>query len=378
MSKAAHSRIPSRDMTVAPNKAKDASWTNPQSHDDDGSKSLQSLVTQVSRNDSTPKTSVDKSEAAPAIKMKRTGSFFASMCSCFKSTEPKQRRSIQMRRTTVVESILGPQLPQHLGKKTLVLDLDETLVHSSFRPIDDPDMIIPVEIENRVHHVYVLKRPGVDEFLQRMAEIYEVVIYTASLAKYADPLLDQLDPYSVCAYRLFREACVPWNGNYVKDLARLGRDLKSQIIIDNSPISYSFQPGNAIPIKSWFDDPYDRELYDLIPILEAMAMVDDVVEVLDRLLNKEDDDEPMSFAAGNPPATELTSGNGVPQQEQEVDVNTYGNGHRAGSTRQLDLTPTRTANDSRMSIQKTSGYEDVSPNRNVNNGRGSQRALYSN
>jgi len=86
---------------------------------------------------------------------------------------------------------------QDIGKKTLVLDLDETLVHSSFKPILDPDFIIPVEIEGRIVDVYVLKRPLMDEFLAAVGESFEVVVFTASLSKYADPLLDLLDPYNV-------------------------------------------------------------------------------------------------------------------------------------------------------------------------------------
>ena len=73
--------------------------------------------------------------------------------------------------------------PSDHGRKCLVLDLDETLVHSSFKFIHAPDFIVPVEIENQVHNVYVIKRPGVDAFMKRMGEIYEVVIFTASLSK---------------------------------------------------------------------------------------------------------------------------------------------------------------------------------------------------
>ena len=90
--------------------------------------------------------------------------------------------------------------PQDKGRKTLVLDLDETLVHSSFKPIMDPDFIIPVEIEGRIVDVYVLKRPLMDEFLAAVGQMYEVVVFTASLSKYADPLLDLLDPQHVIRY----------------------------------------------------------------------------------------------------------------------------------------------------------------------------------
>ena len=90
-------------------------------------------------------------------------------------------------------------------------------MHSSFKPVPNADYIIPVEIENVVHRVYVLKRPGVDLFLSRMAELYEIVVYTASLSKYADPLLDKLDPKNLVRWRLFREHCVFHQGHYVKD-----------------------------------------------------------------------------------------------------------------------------------------------------------------
>lgn len=122
----------------------------------------------------------------------------------------------------------------------LVIDLDETLVHSSFKPITNPDFIVPVEIEGTIHQVYVLKRPYVDEFLQKMGELYECVLFTASLAKYADPVADLLDKWGVFRSRLFRESCVYYRGNYVKDLGRLGRDLHKVIIVDNSPVSMNY------------------------------------------------------------------------------------------------------------------------------------------
>ena len=92
-------------------------------------------------------------------------------------------------------------------KPCLVLDLDETLVHSSFKPVPNPDFVIPVEIDGVVTDVYVLKRPWVDYFLEQCAARYEIVVFTASLSKYADPLLDFLDPRKTIKHRLFRESC---------------------------------------------------------------------------------------------------------------------------------------------------------------------------
>ncbi|KAM9990483.1 hypothetical protein ACTFIY_006543 [Dictyostelium cf. discoideum] len=181
--------------------------------------------------------------------------------------------------------LMVPMIPRHVGLKTLVLDLDETLVHSSFKPVHNPDFIVPVEIEGTIHQVYVVKRPFVDDFLRAIAEKFEIVVFTASLAKYADPVLDFLDTGRVIHYRLFRESCHNHKGNYVKDLSKLGRDLKSTIIVDNSPSSYLFHPENAIPIDSWFDDKDDRELLDLLPLLDDLIKVEDVRLVLDESRN---------------------------------------------------------------------------------------------
>lgn len=53
---------------------------------------------------------------------------------------------------------------------------------------------VPVEIEGTLHKVYVLKRPFVDEFLEKMGELFECVLFTASLAKYADEVANEIDP----------------------------------------------------------------------------------------------------------------------------------------------------------------------------------------
>ncbi|KAK2029954.1 NLI interacting factor-like phosphatase [Colletotrichum zoysiae] len=179
--------------------------------------------------------------------------------------------------------LLPPIAPEFKGRKCLVLDLDETLVHSSFKILHQADFTIPVEIEGNYHNVYVIKRPGVDQFMKRVGELYEVVVFTASVSKYGDPLLDQLDIHKVVHHRLFRESCYNHQGNYVKDLSQVGRDLKDTIIIDNSPTSYIFHPQHAVPISSWFSDAHDNELLDLIPVLEDLAKSDvqDVSLVLD-------------------------------------------------------------------------------------------------
>eukprot|EP00826_Nyctotherus_ovalis_P057155 TRINITY_DN7807_c0_g2_i1.p1 TRINITY_DN7807_c0_g2~~TRINITY_DN7807_c0_g2_i1.p1 ORF type:complete len:436 (-),score=69.90 TRINITY_DN7807_c0_g2_i1:145-1452(-) len=116
-----------------------------------------------------------------------------------------------------------------------------------------------------------------------MSARYEVIIYTASLSIYANPLIDQLDPCNHTTHRLFREHCTFLSSSYVKDLGRLGRDLKDVIIVDNSPVCYALQPANAVPIATWIDDPADRKLEELVPLLKFLAGVYDVRNYLPRI-----------------------------------------------------------------------------------------------
>lgn len=196
--------------------------------------------------------------------------------------EEEPERAEQSQQSEEPKWLLDPLSEEDQKKKikTLVLDLDETLVHSSFTYIPDADFIIDIDLDGVIYKVYVRKRPGVDEFMRAVGEKFEVVIFTASLAKYADPLLDILDPDRIVSKRLFRESCVQHHGNYVKDLSMLGRKLEHSIIIDNSPFSYMFQPDNAIPITSWFNDKNDTELYELLPFLDSLIEIEDVSTVL--------------------------------------------------------------------------------------------------
>lgn len=97
------------------------------------------------------------------------------------------------------------------GRKTLLLDVDETLVHSSFTPPEHADIVLPIDIEGRTCNIYVQVRPGCCDFIVEVGKYFEVVIFTASLSKYAIPLMDILDPERVAPQRLFREHCTYFN-----------------------------------------------------------------------------------------------------------------------------------------------------------------------
>ena len=92
--------------------------------------------------------------------------------------------------------------------------------------------------------------------------------------------MDILDPERLCTSRLYREHCTLHDSVYVKDLSLLGRHANNVILVDNSPNSYKLQPQNAVPIKTWYEDPEDTELLALMPFLAKLAYIDDVRKVL--------------------------------------------------------------------------------------------------
>ena len=127
-------------------------------------------------------------------------------------------------------------------KYTLVLDLDETLVHY----VSDNDS------------AYIQIRPGAEEFIKDLSDYYEIIIFTAALQNYADLIISGLDPDNVI---LYRQHTINIGGNsYIKDLDKLGRDITKIIIIDNISDNFEKQKENGLNICDFEGNEYDEEL----------------------------------------------------------------------------------------------------------------------
>lgn len=165
------------------------------------------------------------------------------------------------------------------NKKILFLDLDETLVHSSFQQIPKTkcDFELNIPFDNNHYKIFVYKRPYLDIFLQKLSTLYELNIFTASIQSYADKVIDVIDKDNVICKRLYRQHCTLMKDQYVKDLTPYTHNsLNNVLILDNNPISYLFNPSNGIPISTWIDDKEDEELVKVMPVLEKLAYVQDV------------------------------------------------------------------------------------------------------
>ncbi|XP_036149549.1 CTD nuclear envelope phosphatase 1 homolog isoform X3 [Monomorium pharaonis] len=188
-------------------------------------------------------------------------------CICF--LLKKQVRAISQMQPVKYEIFPLSPLSRHrlsiVKRKVLVLDLDETLIHShhdgvarpTVRPGTPPDFVLKVTIDRHPVRFFVHKRPHVDFFLDIVSQWR----------------------------RYYRQHCTPEMGSYTKDLSAICSDLSSVFILDNSPGAYRAYPHNAIPIKSWFSDAGDTALLSLLPVLDALRFTQDVRSVLSRNLH---------------------------------------------------------------------------------------------
>ena len=152
-------------------------------------------------------------------------------------------------------------VPKDFQPMTLVIDLENTLVNSSW---------------DRKHGWRHAKRPGAIKFIRELAQYYEIVLYTPSHLGVAIPLIEQLQIESGggIMHMLFREHCYYKDGSYMKDLSRLNRNISRVILIDDDEKAASLNPENLIKVKP-YTDPKDRKddtLERLIPFLIEIAV----------------------------------------------------------------------------------------------------------
>ena len=145
-------------------------------------------------------------------------------------------------------------------KYTLILSLDDTIIHFKTNTIINNKGIMQI-------------RPGLIEFFQNIRSYYEIIIFSIGNKKYTDAIIDSIDTNKkYIDYRLYQEHCIIINGEYVKDLSKIGRGIDKMVIVDNLPQNYRLQNDNGINIKSFYgDNPNDKVLYHLSKILISMA-----------------------------------------------------------------------------------------------------------
>ncbi|CAK5230126.1 unnamed protein product [Aphanomyces euteiches] len=198
-----------------------------------------------------------------------------------------------------------PKPPAELLKSdriALVLDMDECLVHTKIKGKDDyrQDEARPTDTRDDYperfevvmaddEKVIVYKRPGLDAFLKKASQHFDLYVFTAGLEMYGRPILEALDPTkSLFKGYFFRTSCTLKSGFFMKDLRSIRADLSKVILVDNNPVSFLPQPSNGIPVPSFYDDVHDKTLDSLTKVLMNLLNLSDVRPRLHQLFRLAD------------------------------------------------------------------------------------------
>lgn len=157
---------------------------------------------------------------------------------------------------------------KHDTRPTLVLDLDQTLVYSTFEMPRCYDFDIRVPGMGSV--IYVKLRPHMARFIETIGASYEIVVFTAAKKEYAQRVVGEIDRNRHIKHILYRDSCTLFNGKYIKDLSRLGRPLSDVILVDDIPYSYKLQPRNGVHIPPYTGEDNDDALLELMEFLRRL------------------------------------------------------------------------------------------------------------
>ena len=178
------------------------------------------------------------------------------------------------------------------GKKRLaIFDLDETLIHCELKDIDSAQKKIKIKMSASLEKTIGLNiRPNFEKSILKIKEKYHVIMFTASLQKYADAVMDEIDPTgSLFEYRLYRNNCTQIKVDnqiyYIKDLRVLKNiSLDDIVIIDNSVLSFAFHLDNGIPILPYYRGDDEIEMKSLVKLLDNLADVPQIKTKLRSLM----------------------------------------------------------------------------------------------
>lgn len=244
---------------------------------------LQKLVTRVSSSVKTPK---GQKRTLEQTKLRGERAYREHLFQTFQALKFVRTMKTIDQAHLISKIVSLPKRRGYEDKKTLIFDLDETLVHC----VDSiehscPDVILPIAFPTgEVISAGINIRPFVQEVLLEANIHFEVIVFTASHKCYADVVLDYIDPTrQLIHHRLYRDNCICTQGVFIKDLRIFSnRRLQDMVIVDNAAYSFGNQIDNGVPIISWHDDRDDRELFNLKDYLKLLANSEDVREVNNR------------------------------------------------------------------------------------------------
>ena len=175
---------------------------------------------------------------------------------------------MQMLKNYEINKVDAPFLVTPSKKKfTLVLDLDETLIHlRQKKDVINIKNDVNIKINNKSDYFYdnydknnnkylLQFRVGLFSFLTILKPFYELISFTSASKEYADVIINEIEKKrKFFDHKFYREHCVIYKDTFVKDISRIGRDIKKIIIIDNNERNFVLNKENGIKIAPYYGD----------------------------------------------------------------------------------------------------------------------------
>ena len=199
-----------------------------------------------------------------------SGNYDMYVTKCIKLVTTFEAQTYFRPATFEIQEKIAPTLNISKDKILLILDMDETLIHSD------------LECKFTQHDVYIEAeggliplniRPNLFEFLDFCEQYFDIVIFTASCKDYADPILDFIEKNKkYFKNRFYREHCISYHNLFLKDLSIFNKDENKTIIVDNCLFSFAHYLKNGVLITSYYNDPEDLDLMSLVEFFKSSIL----------------------------------------------------------------------------------------------------------
>ena len=140
-----------------------------------------------------------------------------------------------------------------MKKYSLILSLDKTLSYKNNKTND------------------IILRNGLFSFLSTIKPFFELILFSIDSKDFSEPIINMIEnDKKYFDYKFYKDHCVLYKNNLIKDVTLIGRDLSKIIIVDNNETCFELNKENGIKISSFYGDNNDNKLFELKNILKEI------------------------------------------------------------------------------------------------------------
>ena len=102
-------------------------------------------------------------------------------------------------------------------------------------------------------------RPGIFSFLNAVKPLYELVAFSSETKEFSDVILNEIEKNKkFFDFKLYKDHCTLYKNRFVKDITKLGRDIRKIIVVDDDENNFVLNKENGIKISPYYGDDEDN------------------------------------------------------------------------------------------------------------------------